>query len=205
MKRVGYLLLSACLLGSTLMGCDSFDSDETIVSVGKKGTVTTIDVDTFEQTYYTEENFKTFAEEAVHTYNASNGADAVTLSEFSIENNIAKLKMEFQTVEDYSGFNEIPLFQGTIEEALAKGYQFDGTFLSVTNGAASAAAAKADIFAESGLHVVIIQANTDVKVAGKICYVSEQNVTVTAKDTVSIRDEENAALESDVITYIIYK
>ena len=43
------------------------------------------------------------------------------------------------------------------------------------------------------------------KVAGKIIYVSTENVTVTAKDTISIRDEENPSLESDKYTYIIYK
>ena len=205
MKRLGYLMLSACVLSSMFAGCGSFDSDETIISVGKKGTVTTIDVDTFDQSYYTEDDFKSFAEEAIDTYNMSHEVDAVTLSEFSVEENVAKLKMEFKTIEDYSGFNGIPLYQGTVVEAVAAGYKFDGTFSAVEKGEVTGGATKTEILAESDLNVVIIQANTDVKVDGKICYVSNQNVTVTAKDTVSIRDEENTSLESDVVTYIIYK
>ena len=63
----------------------------------------------------------------------------------------------------------------------------------------------ADILAEEGLSVVIIKANTNVMVDGTICYVSTANVTVTDKDTISIYDEENTSLSTDVCTYIIYK
>ena len=205
MKRLGCLMLTVCLLSGMLAGCGSFDSDETIISVGKKGTVTTIDVDTFDKAYYTEEDFKAFAQSAVDTYNMSHEVDAVTLTEFSVVEDVAKLKMEFKTTEDYSGFNGIPLYQGSVVDAVADGYKFDGTFLAVEKGEVTGTAKKSEVLADGELQIVIIQANTDVKVAGKICYVSQENVTVTAKDTVSIRDEENTSLESDVLTYIIYK
>lgn len=205
MKRRACLMFLLCLLGGMFAGCSSVDSDSTIISVGKKGTVTTIDVDTFDQAYYTEDDFKAFAEEAIHTYNMSHEVDAVTLSEFSVTENVAKLKMEFKSVEDYSSFNDIPLFQGTVVDAVAAGYKFEGTFSAVENGEVTGSATKTEILADANLNVVIIQANTDVQVAGKICYISDRNVTVTAKDTVSIRDEENTSLESDVLTYIIYK
>lgn len=205
MKRLGCLILMVCLISGILAGCGSVDSDSTMVSVGKKGTVTTIDVDTFDQDYYTEADFKTFAESAINTYNMSHEVDAVTLSEFAVTDGVAKLKMEYKSVEDYSDFNGIPLFLGTVVDAVAAGYKFEGTFLAVEKGEVAGSATKTEILADADLNVVVIQANTDVRVAGKICYVSNQNVTVTAKDTVSIRDAENAALESDVLTYIVYK
>lgn len=205
MKRLGCLLLSVCLISGMLSGCGSVDSDSTIVSIGKKGTVTTIDVDTFEQEYYTEADFKAFAESAINTYNMSHEVDAVTLSEFSITDSVAKLKMEYKSVDDYTGFNGIPLFHGTVVDAVAEGYKFEGAFLAVEKGEVTGSATKTEILADADLNVVIIQANTDVQVAGKICYVSKENVTVTAKDMVSIRDEENASLESDILTYIVYK
>ena len=205
MKRLGCLMLTVCLLSGMLAGCGSFDSDTTIISVGKKGTVTTIDVDTFDKDYYTEEDFKSFAQSAIDTYNMSHEVDAVTLSEFSVTDGMAKLKMEFKSVKDYSDFNDIPMFHGTVVDAVAAGYKFEGTFSAVEKGEMTGTATKTEILADANLKVVVIQANTDVKVAGKICYVSNQNVTLTAKDTVSIRDEESASLESDVLTYIIYK
>lgn len=205
MKRLGCLILSVCLISGMLAGCGNVDSDSTIVSIGKKGTVTTIDVEAFAQDYYTEEDFKAFAESAIDTYNMSHEVDAVTLSEFAITDGVAKLKMEFKSAKDYSEFNRIPLFQGTVVEAVAAGYKFEGTFSAVEKGEVTGSATKTEVMADADLNVVIIQANTDVKVAGKICYVSNQNVTVTAKDTISIKDAENAALESDVLTYIVYK
>ena len=46
-----------------------------------------------------------------------------------------------------------------------------------------------------------------VKVDGEILYVSTENVTVTGKDSISIREEGRAeeSFETDVYTYIIYK
>ena len=205
MKRLGCLVLTVCLLSGMLAGCDSFDSDKTIISVGKKGTVTTIDVEDFDKAYYSEEGFKVYAQTAVDTYNMSHEVDAVTLAEFSVTEDVAKLKMEFKSTKDYTGFNGIPLYQGTVVDAVADGYKFDVDFLTVEKGQVTGNAKKADVMADGDLNIVIIQANTDVKVAGKILYVSKENVTVTAKDTVSIRDEENTSLESDVLTYIIYK
>ena len=62
MKRLGCLIVWVCLISGMLAGCGSVDSDSTIVSIGKNGTVTTIDIEAFEQDYYTEADFRTFAE-----------------------------------------------------------------------------------------------------------------------------------------------
>ena len=50
----------------------------------------------------------------------------------------------------------------------------------------------------------LIKANTDVQVAGEICYISNENVELTGTDTVSIRGTDDS-FETDVYTYIIYK
>ena len=205
MKRIGSAILAVLLLGSLFVGCGTVDSESTIVFVGKKGKVQTIDVEAFDKSYYNEEDFKTFAQEAVDTYNKSHEVDAITLTEFTVEGETAKLKMEYKSVADYSDFNEIGLYQGTIADAVGDGYLFDVAFSKVENGEVTGSATRADILAEDGLSVVIIKANTDVKIDGKIYYVSSDNVTVTAKDTVSIFDEENTSLVTDVCTYIIYK
>ena len=47
---------------------------------------------------------------------------------------------------------------------------------------------KDEILAQEDLKVVIIKANTDVKIDGRILYVSCDNVTVTGKDSVSIKE-----------------
>lgn len=205
MKRIGCAMLAVLMFGMILVGCGTVDSETNLVFVGKKGQVQTIDVEEFDKSYYSEEDFKTFAQEAIDTYNQSHEADAVLLQELTLEEGVAKLKMEYKSVEDYSNFNGIILYQGSVTAAIGDGYLFDVNFSKVEKGEITGKAVKADILAEDGLSVVIIGANTNVKIDGTIHYVSTDNVTVTAKDTVSIYDSANTSLESEVYTYIIYK
>ena len=58
MKKFGYMLLALCMLTGMIAGCGATDSDETILIVGKNGKVQSIDVEAFDKSYYTEEDFK---------------------------------------------------------------------------------------------------------------------------------------------------
>jgi len=205
MKRIRYAILAVLMLGVSLVGCGPVDSESNLIYISKKGQVQTIDVEEFDKSYYSEEDFKTFAQEAIDVYNKSHEVDAITLTEFTVEEQVAKLKMEYKSVADFSDFNELTLYQGTVAAAVSEGYLFDVDFSKVEKGEVTGSASRTDILAEDGLSVVIIKANTNVQVDGTIHYVSTANVTVTAKDMVSIYDEENTSLTSDVCTYIIYK
>ena len=205
MKRIRYAILAVLMLGVSLVGCGPVDSESNLIYISKKGQVQTIDVEEFDKSYYSEEDFKTFAQEAIDVYNKSHEVDAITLTEFTVEEQVAKLKMEYKSVADFSDFNELTLYQGTVAAAVSEGYLFDVDFSKVEKGEVTGSASRTDILAEDGLSVVIIKANTNVQVDGTIHYVSAANVTVTAKDTVTIYDEENTSLATDVCTYIIYK
>lgn len=205
MKRIGCAILAVLMFSMMLVGCGPVDSESNLIYISKKGQVQTVDVEEFDKSYYSEEDFKTFAQEAIDAYNKTHEVDAITLKEFTVEEGIAKLKMEYKSVSDFSNFNEITLYQGSIAAAVSEGYLFDVDFSKVEKGEVAGRVTRADILEEEGLSVVVIKANTDVKVDGTICYVSSANVTVTAKDTVSIYDEENTSLMTDVCTYIIYK
>ncbi len=205
MKKVGCFVLMASMMASLFVGCGPVDSDSSLVSVRKNGKVQTVDVEAFDESYYSQEEFQTFAQDVINDYNQSKGAEAVALKGLTVEEGVAKLKMEFATVKDYSSFSGITLFQGSVADALAAGYLFEADFMTVEGGELKLKATKSHIFELEGLKVIIIGANTDVKVPGSIYYVSTENVSVVAEDTVSIRDEESTSLESDVYTYIIYK
>ena len=205
MKKISYLILAVCMLGMMFTGCSSLETDDSIVYVQKKGKVQTVDIELFDKEYYNEADFKAFAQEAIDTYNASNGEGAVVLKEFTLEGNTAKLAMEYQSVADYSEFHQVTLYQGTIAEAVGEGYPFDVEFSKVENGEITGSATISDILAEDGLSVVVVNNNTDIKVSGTICYVSGEYVTMLAKDTVSIDDGDDTFGTSDVYTYIIYK
>lgn len=205
MKRIGCAILAVLMLGMLFVGCNSADSESNMIFVGKKGKVKTVDIEEFDKSYYSEEDFKTFAQEAIDEYNKSHEADSITLTEFAVKEEVAKLKMEYKTISDFSNFNNITLYQGSVNAAIGEGFLFDVDFSKVEKGQITGQAARKDVLAEEGLSVIVINANTNVKVEGTICYVSVPNVTVTGKDTVTISDENNTALTTDVYTYIIYK
>ena len=99
-------------------------------------------------------------------------------------------------VEEYNTENE--LYEGKIVQALAAGYDFDTDFAGVDKDGSVRGVVREDILAQEDLKVVIIKANTDVKIDGRILYVSCDNVTVTGKDSVSIK--EGTGIEKTWIT-----
>lgn len=206
MRRLGGISICALLCVSLLSGCgSSLASDESIVSVSKKGKVTAIDVESFEASYYDEEELRSFVKTAVDEYNTTHEKGAVKMKQLSVADAVATVEMHYKTVADYAEFNGIELYQGTNVQALAEGYDFEVELAAVEDGVMGQTVSKAEIFESDDWKVVIIKANTDVKVDGKICYVSTENVEVTGKDTVSIGMGDAESFETDVYTYIIYK
>ena len=196
----------ACMAGisvligiSMLAGCGkSLDADTDTVYVQKNGTVLSVDVETLDKDYYDETELKEFVDSAVEEYNTENGKNSVKVDDLTVEDGTAKLRMDYETVDDYTAFNGVELYEGKIVQALAAGYDFDTDFAGVDKDGSVTGVTREDILAQEDLKVVIIKANTDVKIDGRILYVSCDNVTVTGKDSVSIK--EGTGIEKTWIT-----
>lgn len=189
MKKFMCIILCIAMCALFLSGCGtSLEGDESVVYVDKKGTVLSLDVEVFDQDFYDETELESFVNDAVEAYTQEHGKGTVKVEELTVENGKAKLKMKYKTPEDYTNFNGIELYEGKVVASLAAGYVYDGSFARVENGNVSGAATKQEIYAQEDLKVVIIRANTDVKVDGEICYVSCENVKLTGADSVSIRN-----------------
>lgn len=199
MKRYVCMALGVCMCAGLLTGCGAdLEGDTSVVYVGKNGTITSLDVEQFDESYYNAEELTEFIDAEVSDYTQENGGSSVKMEELTIEAGTARLQMKYKTADDYSSFNGIELYQGKVIDALAAGYIFDGDFARVEEGEVVGAASKQDIYQEQDLKVVVIRANTDVRVEGEICYVSCENVALTGTDSVSIRDEyylDNGAAE----------
>lgn len=206
MKKLYWISVCILICCGVFAGCGttSLESDESIVYIDKKGSVTFLDIAPFDQDYYSEEELRSEIEETVADYNEENGKDTVTVEELTVEDKTARLKLKYKSVEDYTKMIGVELYQGKVVNALADGYSFDKDFVKVKDGKTTESVEKKEVYGESNLMAVIIRANIDVKVAGEICYVSSENVEVTGKDSVSISGGGNA-VETDTYTYIIYK
>lgn len=189
MKKFMCTILSVAMCAVLISGCGtSLEGEESVVYVDKKGTVLSLDAEELDQDFYDETELKEFVDNAVQEYTDAYGKDTVKTEELTVENGIAKLKMKYKTPEDYTNFNGIELYEGKVVASLAAGYVYDGNFARVEDGKVVGAATKQEIYAQEDLKVVIIRANTNVKVDGQICFVSCENVKLTGTDSVSIRD-----------------
>lgn len=195
------LMLIFC--AGMLSGCsDKLDVDTSTVFVEKKGNITSVDVEAMDKDYYDESELEEYITEHVTEYTAENG-DTVKKNSFQVEDGIAKLEMQYDSCEDYSKFNGIEFYSGTVVTAQAEGYDFEADFSSVSDGEVQGSAAKADILANDDSKVVIIRANVAVQVSGNIQFVSSRDTSVTGKNTVLITGD--GANEEAALTYIIYK
>lgn len=190
MKKCMCTVLGVLLCVGMLAGCGApaLEDDSSVVYVGKKGEVLSLDVEELGADYYDETELLEFVNAAVEAYTNEHGKGSVKLESLVVEDGTAKLKMKYKTTQDYWDFNGIELYQGKVVATLAAGYIYDADFARVEDGKVVGAATKQDIYAEENLKAVIIKANADVKIDGEICYVSCENVKLTGADSVSIRD-----------------
>ncbi len=185
-----------------LSGCSKkTDVDTSTVFIEKKGKITSVDVEALDKDYYDEAELESYITDHVNDYTSENG-NTVEMASFTVTDQVAKLQMQYDSYEDYTAFNGIELYDGTVVEAEAAGYDFDTDFISASDEDTKKVS-KDDVLADDNNKVVIIKANVDVKVDGTILYVSKENTKVTEKNKVSITGEGSA--EEAALTYIIYK
>lgn len=221
MKKLVCMVLAVCMCTGLLAGCGTtIDSETSVVCVKANGNIISLDVEQFEKDYYDAEELKSYVNDAVSAYTKEHGMGTVKVEELIVEGESARLQMKYKTASDYSAFNDIELYQGTVLDAIAAGYVFDVDFARVESGEVAGTASKQEIYEEQELKVVIIRANMDVQVEGEICYVSCENVNLTGASSVSIREgycvdtgsgdveecvSENDSFETEVYTFIVYK
>jgi hypothetical protein len=198
MKKCTAILAALALSVGLLSGCgDTYEATESTVFVEKDGTILSTDIEAFDPSSYDESGLQTYVEETIREYTEEHGKDSVKLKDLSFADGKATLSIEYASVKDYSEFNEIEMFTGSVAEALAAGYTFDGEYYEFQNGNQSLCDASAFLNTD-GYKVVIIKANTDVHVSGKIKYASVTNVALLDNSTVAISAENNIALDTAV-------
>ena len=202
MKKIICVGFTMILCMGLLSGCSKkTDVDTSTVFIEKKGKITSVDVEALDKDYYDEAELESYITDHVNDYTSENG-NTVEMASFTVTDQVAKLQMQYDSYEDYTAFNGIELYDGTVVEAEAAGYDFDTDFISASDEDTKKVR-KDDVLADDNNKVVIIKANVDVKVDGTILYVSKENTKVTEKNKVSITGEGSA--EEAALTYIIYK
>lgn len=207
MKKMS-LLLAVILAAVSFAGCGggALDAEESTVYVQKKGKVTEITVENFGKDYYDAEELEQYIHSMVDNYNDQYGDKSIEINSFSSEGGEVKLNIDYASCEDYAAMRNVVLFAGSIPEAQAAGYDFDAEFLFAADGVLGEKVDKDIVLLDTDCKVIITNEKINVKVDGKVQYVSEKYTGLSGKDTVTVRLPEDARDGEELaLVYIIYK
>ena len=187
---VGAVLL--CMMGLTGCGKD-YHATENTIFVEKKGNVVTTDVESFPEDTYDKGELEEYINGIISEYNDENGEKSVVLDSLTVKDGVAELTLSYASGTDYAKFTEKTFYCGSVAEALAAGYTFEGNFVEAASGGYSS---RTDVTEDGTLKVVVVQGETAVHVNGTIMYYSAGTAELTDKSTLSIFTEDKESTES---------
>lgn len=202
----------AVMAGLMLYGCkggggtSSFPPEQSAIYVNRNGEIYSALVKTYDTSrdYYDAAELKAMAEAEVAAYNAEHpvgqegSSKAVTLTDCTLENGMARIVYEYADGTSLSQFtgqfqdavnHAETLEVSTVAEGLTQGKVTDGAWMDVKK---NSTAALDDVMKQSRLHLVSVNGAVSVQTEGKILYYSG-NVTLKDEFTAEIT-EGNAYL-----------
>lgn len=199
--------LGCCIGMSMLLGaCGAkLDVQENTIALQRNGKILEAAVESFDQSYYDQEELDTYVQNAVDDYIAEHGKKSVSVTDSKVEEKKAYLTLQYENAETFSDFTGIECFSGSIVEAQSAGYDFDLDFYPVTDGKADTKTVKGStLLDDDDLKVLIVKENSDLIVPGKIAYVSTEGTEVTSEKQVNVTQKEQDTDEA-VLVYVLYK
>ena len=199
--------LGCCIGMSMLLGaCGAkLDVQENTIALQRKGKILEAAVESFDQSYYDQEELNTYVQNAVDDYTAEHGKKSVSVTDSKVEEKKAYLTLQYENAETFSDFTGIECFNGSIVEAQSAGYDFDLDFYPVTDGKADTKTVKGStLLDDDDLKVLIVKENSDLIVPGKIAYVSTEGTEVASEKQVNVTQKEQDTDEA-VLVYVLYK
>lgn len=199
--------LGCCIGMSMLLGaCGAkLDVQENTIALQRNGKILEAAVESFDQSYYDQEELDTYVQNAVDDYTAEHGKKSVSVTDSKVEEKKAYLTLQYESAETFSDFTGIECFSGSIVEAQSAGYDFDLDFYPVTDGKADTKTVKGStLLDDDDLKVLIVKENSDLIVPGKIAYVSTEGTEVTSEKQVNVTQKEQDTDEA-ILVYVLYK
>lgn len=201
---IAIVVIAVAIIICVVTGVFEKKATTSTLTLKDKGTIVSEEVSKLDQKYYDEGELKDYVKSTIKDYTSKAGSSTVKLKKLSVKDDVAYLKTIYKSAEDYTAFTGYELFQGTIVEAQAAGYDFADSFVAVKDGKKAKTAKAEDVIAKDDYKVLVIKQNVTVKVDGTICYVSDNCTTVNGTDSVTIAQADGNN-DATVLTYIIYK
>ena len=205
--RKRMVALSCCISMCMLMAAcgTKLDVQENTIALQRNGKILEAAVETFDQSYYKEDELNSYIQNAVDDYTAEHGKKSVSVTESKVEEKRAYLTLQYENAETFQDFSGIECFSGSIVEAQSAGYDFEQDFYPVTDGKADKKTVRgSSLLEDDDLKVLIVKENSDLIVPGKIAYVSTEGTEVTSEKQVNVTQKQQDTDES-VLVYVLYR
>lgn len=205
--RKRMVALSCCIGMCMLMAAcgTKLDVQENTIALQRNGKILEAAVETFDQSYYKEDELNSYIQNAVDDYTAEHGKKSVSVTESKVEEKKAYLTLQYKNAETFQDFSGIECFSGSIVEAQSAGYDFEQDFYPVTDGKADKKTVRgSSLLEDDDLKVLIVKENSDLIVPGKIAYVSTEGTEVTSEKQVNVTQKQQDTDES-VLVYVLYR
>ena len=190
-KRISLAVavMSFTMLG--LVGCGKETVGVSTVLIDKNGKVSNVLYEEFDKDYYSLDELKNMVDEEIAGYNSEYETPRITLTDAQLieEDSYVKLTMDYESASDYSYFNQVDLFYGTVQEARAAGY-------SVSLNLVDDKGEKMDpsvVDQNPDRHIIITSNKTTIKTPYNIQYMS---------NGVTCPDKKDATLSSVTAEYV---
>ncbi|MGN0335073.1 MAG: hypothetical protein ACI4DV_05330 [Lachnospiraceae bacterium] len=193
-KHLSLILILTVFFSVT--GCSAqFKPEESAIYITDQGEVRTAVMESFDEYYYDFEELKSNVEDQVRDYCLEKGESCISIENLTEDTETGEIQlwMNYETVEDYTAFNNVCLFQGTVAQAMEQGYLKNVTLLNADGEYAVLQEA------DSTYHVVITEENVCIQTTGKILYVSD-NVSILSR-----KQAKSFEAGTEHLAYVIYK
>ena len=177
------MLFAACLTGCAqldqlqelipqLSQEEAWEPDRTAVT-DEDGVIHETVMEALDQEWYSQSELEEMLSSSVDEYNRENGADAVTVDNFEVNEGQVVLTMTYRCAADYAAFNQVEFYQGSMLGAQMEGFLFDTDFHKVERGRIKEEGVSAsEPLSHKESQVLITQQPHVVCVPGRITYIS---------------------------------
>ena len=196
-KRILVLTFALTTALFALTACGDKKEAVTSVEIDKDGKVTNVIYEEFDMDYYDIKELSDMAASEISEYNVEYDSPKIALEKADLveDDSYAKLTMTYDSASDYSHFNQVSLFYGTIGEAEDKGYTISKSLV----GRNGEKIEESFIEEHKDRHIIITSDKSNIKAPYNIEYMSN-GVTLIDK-----KEAELTAVTTDTVQLLLSK
>ena len=187
--RQGY---TVCLTAVTLLllaGCTNGNQeleDKTVITVEKDGSVKAKLVESFAESYYSQDELIQMVNDELADYNSKNGEGSIVMDSYELTNGLMHIDFTFATVSAYNDYMDDDIFVGTVSEAYSAGFDFNRMLSKAS--ASENTIGKNDLMGMGDKKIVVLDGDAIVKTPSKIKYYSQGMLKGDAKTVSAVGD-----------------